>query len=541
VPATLAHPAAHPDALADPKSGVTPAYNAAALAMLGVESAAGRAARARVAIGFVDYGFDLLHPTLRAAGGATSRFRHLWDQNRTPDLARTTRFDPAMVADWQGCDLDRAVARFAMSGSRRALDEVYDPHANNCGRHGTIGGAHGTLIASMAAGTPYAGFRGAAPAADLIGVQLALADHDWQEQDATGQPTWDGWNAEREPSWTGWRSYDAAPQIGNAVRYLYDRGCRLGVDALVINLSIGAWAGAHDGRSPVETTIGEIIAQADHAWRRGLGPRTIVVAGAGNAGADEGHWHGMVTQRAYPTDSSPVAVTLTLPDGVPFALAPGRTHEIVATGTRIGIAEHGCAGRGNLSCVRLLIHPQRLPARLFDGAATTCSFRVHLARDASGATPVHAWIERDDGALERSWLSPSHAAGSLCCLATIPGALVVAGYDHWAAVATGDTGVMPASSLGPAPWLGDHDGSLPHVAAPGHDIWGARSKSRGFAQTTGTSAAVALVSGAIAHHLGIAGAGVRLPRGNRPWSPRFGHGPFHLDPPGPTTQSGVAA
>ena len=65
------------------------------------------------------------------------------------------------------------------------------------------------------------------------------------------------------PHWDGWRSYDESRQIVNAVRYIYDRGCRLGVDAIVINLSIGAWAGRHDGRSRVERGIGEMLADAE--------------------------------------------------------------------------------------------------------------------------------------------------------------------------------------------------------------------------------------------------------------------------------------
>ena len=60
-------------------------YNETALAALGVGDAG--SLRSRIAIGFVDYGFDLLHPTLRDRSGA-SRFRFLWDQNRTPDIAR---------------------------------------------------------------------------------------------------------------------------------------------------------------------------------------------------------------------------------------------------------------------------------------------------------------------------------------------------------------------------------------------------------------------------------------------------------------------
>ena len=525
-----------------------PPSNAAALAALGLDAASGSAGNARVAIGFVDYGFDLLHPCLKDAHGTRSRFRYLWDQNRTPRVDVTANLDLATLEDWDGALLDDEVAAATLSGSRRALDLLYDPHANCCGRRGTVGGAHGTLMASMAAGTPFAGFRGAAPSAELIGVQLALPDHDWKEVDERGQPRWLDWTPARAPSWNGWRAYDAAPQILSAIHYVYDRACRLGVDALVINLSIGAWAGAHDGASPVERGIATLVHRANRAASAGRGPRTIVVAGAGNAGTDDGHWMGDVTraapqsfdwimQRRDPTQNkleiwyegaaTPLDITLQIPGRGALGLAPGRTHELVAAGTRIGVADHECAVRGGLSCVRILLHPPLFPAGLFDGAADTCGFTLGLSNNRQEVVRLHAWVERDDGVVERSWLTPAHAQSSLCCLATAPGVITVAGFDHQAGGAV--PGIMPASSLGPAPWATGAAARLPHFAAPAHGIWGACSKSRGFCQTTGTSAAVALTSGAIAAYLAAAGAAAPLPTAGGPWSPRFGHGPFRID------------
>ena len=85
----------------------------------------------------IDYGFDLLHPTLRTASGET-RFAALIDQN--------------------GCRLERAeINRLlrvcARAGSRAALDAVYDPHANYFGTSGVGVGAHGSWVASIAAGS----------------------------------------------------------------------------------------------------------------------------------------------------------------------------------------------------------------------------------------------------------------------------------------------------------------------------------------------------------------------------------------------------
>ncbi len=60
-------------------------FNEAALTALGVPDATILKANSRVAIGFADYGFDLMHPCLRGLAGDASRFCFLWDQNRTPE------------------------------------------------------------------------------------------------------------------------------------------------------------------------------------------------------------------------------------------------------------------------------------------------------------------------------------------------------------------------------------------------------------------------------------------------------------------------
>lgn len=508
-------------------------FNEAALAAMGLATPLPSDPARKVVIGFVDYGFDLLHPCLLDAAGKRSRFACFWDQNASPAAARTAGLDVGGIADWDAHALNGHVADALAAGSRRALDTLYDPHANNCGSRGTQGGAHGTMMASIAAGTPFADFRGAAPATVLIGVQLALLDHDWKEQDARGRPTWLDWECGRQPVWDGWRSYDEAPQIVNAVRYIYERACRLGADALIINLSIGAWAGAHDGRSPVERGIAAVLLQAEAACKSGRGPLTTVVTGAGNAGVDEGHFAGRVTNNGpvvfgwrnnrknseKPTQNKleiwyecgagkplPLAIAITASSNprLRFEVVPGRTHEVLVDGVRVGIAEHTPSARPGLGRVRVLLYPALFPDGLFDADDDACCWHVSAAAPAGSApkpVQLHAWIERDDAVNERSTLVPSHPESTLCCLATVPGALVVAGYDHHAGIGGSDStslGVMPVSSLGPAPWSADQ---RPHVCAPGHQIWGARSKSRGFVATSGTSAAVALASGALAAYL----------------------------------------
>ena len=101
--------------------------------------------------------------------------------------------------------------------------------------------------------------------------------------------------------------------------------------------------------------------------------------------------------------------------------------------------------------------------------------------------------------------------------------------------------MFAASALGPKPWRSASE-QAPIVSAPGHRIWGARSKTRGFTLTSGTSAACAFVSGAIALLMQKALSEGRRPTretllgallpgpSDRTWSPRFGYGPASIRP-----------
>jgi hypothetical protein len=523
-------------------------YNELALRAMGIGDGAqtGGGSTQGIVIGFVDYGFDLLHPCLLDASGASSRFKYLWDQNRTPGLVRQPVCRIADVDDYDADAINQLVrdagqAEMAQSDwscvarsavDRKALDAAYDPHANYYGRAGVTDGAHGTMMASIAAGTAFAGFRSPAPFADLIGVQLAVADTDWREETVSGEPAWCGWTPTDAASWHGWRSYDACPQIIHAIRYIYDRASRLGAELVIINLSIGTWAGAHDGQSPVEQAIADVIAEG----RRPGATACQVVVGAGNAGADQGHFTATVQagqttslqwlmNRADSSqnkleiwyDGAPLKITLEAPAAgrlETVSIDPGATHTINFNGRRVGIADHVIGARGRLSRVRLLLHPPFMTdnelART-DVLAWTLTASHPLSRPATSAatgaaSTLHAWVERDDGAVERSWLVPHDRDGTLCCLATAPGAIVVAGAYHRT---DGRLRALPFSGRGPSPWTATAYAEAPpttqivgsgqnSVLAPAYNIWGASSKSDGFAATSGTSAAAALMSGTLA-------------------------------------------
>jgi Subtilase family len=509
-----------------------PLYNELALRAMGVgtkgvEGPQSTDKPGRVVIGFVDYGFDLLHPCLLDPSGTQSRFKYLWDQNRTPEMVRQEQFPLAAVYDYSADVINQLIAVAQQCGDRSVLDSIYDPHANYYGRSGVGEGAHGTLMASMAAGTRSNGFHSPAPFADLIGVQLAVADTDWREETATGQPTWrDAATSE----WAGWRTYDACPQIVHAIHYIYDRASRLGAELVIINLSIGTWAGAHDGQSPVEQAIAKVISYG----RRQGATACQVVVGAGNAGADQGHFSAALAAGDTTTfqwlmnaddpsqnkleiwyDGPPLQIELTGPaqEARRQTISTGQTQAIELDATRVGIADHVIAARGSLSRVRILLHPSYMAGSVSGGAQqltwslivrSTEPSRADAASNSSNT--LHAWVERDDGLAERSWLVPHHRSSTLCCLATAPDAIIVGGGNHHTTDPTrhAPLDTMPFSGRGPAPWGDNYStesafGTPQHpVMAPGYNIWGAQSKTAGFVQTSGTSAAAALMSGALA-------------------------------------------
>jgi subtilisin family serine protease len=517
-------------------------FNALALQHLGVPPLESGIDGRGIVLGFVDYGFDFLHPCLRKPMSGSTRFQYIWDQNTG------SKFDATAI--------NRLIAEAERTGSRQAADGAHNPHANYFGQHGVQAGAHGTVISSIAAGSPVVGYRGVAPAAELIGVQLGLLDHHWKEEDADGVPTWTSWQPNVQPVWNGWRSYDDATQIISALDYIYDRASHLGARALVINLSIGAYAGAHDGCSAVERKITEIVDRS----RRGNGFPCAVVASAGNAGAEDGHFSGEADparpltfawrmQRGDLTQNkleiwycsaTPLEISISHPtrSGAEIALtiSPGRTHAIEAADVRIGIADHVPLARAPLSRVRILLHPPYVPEHCWPTDSGELTFELRCAVTSRERVPVHAWIERDDGLANRSSLCPSHPAATLSNIAAAEGAIIVAGHDHHGG---NSPAILPTSSLGPVPWPPTDSVHAPLVSAPAHRIWGARSKSSGFVETSGTSVAAALTSGVVALLMQRLGGSrsfdprqwaelLVAPDRRHSWSPRFGCGAVNV-------------
>lgn len=208
-----------------------------------------------VIVGLVDTGLDFTHPDFLVDSLGRSRVLYLWDQT----LAGS---GPGTVGG----------SSFTYGVECRQEDLS----AAGCPSRETLG--HGTHVLGTAAGDgsgggqPAGQFAGVAPGADLIVVKTTFLS-------------------------------DA---VVDGVNYIFSRAAQLGRPA-VVNLSLGAQWGPHDGTLPEEEELDSLV-----------GPGRIVVAAAGNDG-DNGNTVPPVTGAVHLHASAAVPAPAALP--VDFTLS----------------------------------------------------------------------------------------------------------------------------------------------------------------------------------------------------------------------------
>ncbi|MBN2195730.1 MAG: S8 family serine peptidase [Polyangiaceae bacterium] len=189
-----------------------------------------------VVIGIIDTSIDPGHDDLRGADGSLRTLYYV-------DFSADGGTEPALEEEYCAasggtCAIHARPALEALYANGITGDEPSDP----------LG--HGTHVASLAAGSGLASldgrYVGVAPESSLIAVRALRADGSIAETD-----------------------------VIRAVRFVFDQAAAAGLPA-VVNLSLGTDFGAHDGTSPLELALADLVGP-DHPGR------VIVVAG-GNGG-----------------------------------------------------------------------------------------------------------------------------------------------------------------------------------------------------------------------------------------------------------------
>jgi hypothetical protein len=441
-----------------------------------------------VVVGIIDTGIDIYHPHFIDAATGTSRIEYLWDQTLT---AQGTEHGPTAGPDFSAsygveytnADINSDLPNMPEHQIVRSRDYV----------------GHGTLVASCAASGGHLDrglntYVGAAPGARIIAVKL------------------DGWRESRV--------FADSESVLDAVAYIYSRAAALGMPC-VINLSMSDNLGAHDGTANGERYLDEML----------LTPGRAFVCSAGNQNVFGLHVRGVVpaagvtNELEYRTATHPtlppveprfndnvqiwydghdrlsltidVPATAATPAVTVGPVAPGTTATAGIPGTGISIEVQSDIGdpRNGDNCIDVAIHN---PA----GDVIPLGRWKWTLAPAAGATLIsgvyHAWADKHELSLLRSWLSPTATDGTIGIPAT--GRLVIAVGMHGRGSAGSPGPIIISSGRGPT-----RDGRLkPELCASGV-VDAARSKdlsdpaSSGLLRPgTGTSCAAPLVAGAAA-------------------------------------------
>jgi subtilisin family serine protease len=444
---------------------------------------------APVVIGVVDDFVAFAHPEFADKDGKP-RVRFVWSQAARPP-------DSRVVGWWQaGRHLGYGHELVVATARGRPLAGAYPavlPRAT-----------HGTHVADLAAGHWP---ENAAVVPDIVAVHLPRRGVDDTSGSALKMQTLD------------------------ALHYIVERaGPQAGV---VVNISYGTMAGAHDGASILERAFDELI-----ALRRG---QLHLVLPAGNSFEDDCHAVLRLTRakpkctlwwKVLPDDATPSFVEVWLPDrkcaqdirvrvldpagcssgwcGVDSVFPPRGTPSSQVGVAVIYLGEVADSPRGTMILVALAATAGAGPARASAGL-----WQIELAyAGAADAVELHAWIERDDtlpgrppsGRQSTFVEAPGvelRAAGSFNSIANGERTIVVGGY-------VASTGAVAGYS-GSGPTRGRRSG--PSLLAPSDEsqaLAGLRAAGTAEADTVrigGTSVAAPQVTREIARLLSLRAKG----------------------------------
>jgi hypothetical protein len=375
------------------RSGAAPAGSVGAGAPPSVPPATSGAVRGRFppVLAVIDDGLPIVQPALLDAAG-TPRCLALWDQDgaASPGVDYGRLLTGAAIAAAIG-------AHPAPAGVPRDDAAVYDtldlPRLRRSWTHGSA------VLGLAALGRDAAG----GPVPPFIGVHLPRRTSD----DTSGLSL-------------GVHVLDALHFVlGQAERSAAQ--ARQVPGAVVVNLSFGRFAGAHDGSGLLSRAIDELI-----ALRNAAGLPLAVVLPAGNGHLSRGHARGTLapqavhtlTWRIQPDDRTPsfvelwptddpspgdadlatLTVTLRSPDGRVCGPVAANHRSVMhdAAGRTVASVFHlprSATGAGPMVLLALA------PSFAFDAATPTAPagrWSIELRNDGAHAMRIGAWIQRDD-------------------------------------------------------------------------------------------------------------------------------------------------
>jgi subtilisin family serine protease len=193
-----------------------------------------------VVVAILDWGADFAHGDFLNDDGST-RFLAIWDQSGQPTSPHKYGY---------GRVFSQAQINQALQSESPYQTLGYLPSE----------GSHGTLVAGIAAGNGRSGSRGIAPGADLVFVHLS----------------------------TNERMLNPRLDLGDSVGLLEALDfvrVQAGERPLVVNMSLGAHGGSHDGNSLVELAMDNFLASR---------PNTMICQSVGNYYSSKTHHNGRV-------------------------------------------------------------------------------------------------------------------------------------------------------------------------------------------------------------------------------------------------------
>ena len=422
----------------------------------------------------IDSGIDWAHPDVRGIRDTTrSRIRALWDQTLSP---RSSEQSPEALG--YGVEYTRSDLEAALGGGGTSVRSV-----------DTLG--HGTQVAATIAGNGSAQsartHRGMAPDAEIVAVKTDFS----------------------------------GVGIADGLRYC-DAKAEAAGRPMVVNLSLGARSGPHDGSSALARTIDAVS-----------GAGRSVVAAAGNGGDSEQHVsHSLPGNGA---DSLTVEVPRYSPQNgaandVALHLDLWRSGSgtasitvITPNGRRVSLVPDSAAvvrtpdGTVAYEQARSLQGDEHVEIAAYDASSDTPpasgSWTIVMENPSSDATTMHSWLV---GTTTESTLRNGNSRMTVTTPATARSALAVGAWGHrprWRGAPEPDvssTSDLPggeASFSSQGPLRGG--GQALDLMAPGQWTISARSQfasipkqrrlgENDYALYRGTSAAAAATAGAAA-------------------------------------------